>query len=410
MTSMLVPPTVPSVAAAPPAAVEASYYEPFDAEYCRGLMNGVISPICDGYFRPKIIGAEKLPKAGPAVLAANHSGTAFPYDAIVLDFALWRKDGLDPAAKYRSVFEPELSLVWWMRPFGIANLWRRGGGVDMTFDNFDRLLERGERVIYYPEGVPGIGKGFLKRYRLQRFSSSFVLLAARHGAPIHPVSVVNAEWVMPFHVTFPPLDRVMDRFFHVPFLPLPAGVLALLIPWMWYLALPAQMTFVIGDAIDAREVLREVGVVDYECPDRKLLAKAARNMRVRMQASLDAAVLAHGRRPYDWRSLLGGLKRSGRRIGRVLPTGWPLSFVRHERDLHRVPARNRLHAFIRDLDLAAFYLPLGWPLLSLSRRLRRPPYGFRGLTAAERAEREGAFVWRLSERPLPPRPAPPRGA
>jgi hypothetical protein len=69
-----------------------------------------------------------------------------------------------------------------------------------------------------------------------------------------------------------------------------------------------------------------------------------------------------------------------------------------------MPARNRLHRALRDLDLAAFYLPLGWPLLSLFRRLRRPPYGYRGLTRAERREAQGNFIWRLSERPLPPRP------
>jgi nitrite reductase/ring-hydroxylating ferredoxin subunit len=42
------------------------------------------------------------------------------------------------------MYERELALRWWMRPFGIDNFWRIAGGVDMTFDNFDRLLARGE--------------------------------------------------------------------------------------------------------------------------------------------------------------------------------------------------------------------------------------------------------------------------
>ena len=378
-------------------------YEPFDVDYCRDLLDKVIAPISDHYFRPRLIGVEKLPARGPIILAANHSGTAFPYDAIVFDFALWKQQGLTYESKLRSVFEPQLSQTWWMRPFGIDNLWRRGGGVDMTFDNFDRLLRRGDRVIYYPEGVPGIGKGFNRRYKLQRFSTSFVALGARHNVPIYPVSVVNAEWVMPFHVTFPPLDRLLDRFFGVPFLPLPLGVLALLIPWMWYLALPANMTFVIGDPIDARQVLRDVDVDDYERPDRPRLNRAAHAIRRHMQEDLDWAVRKYGDRPYDWRSLLREWVRGSRRLGRILPTGWPMSFVRHERDRARGPARNAWHAFLRDLDLVAFYLPFGWPLLTLSRQLRRPPYGFRGLTAAESAERQGAFVWSLGERPLPER-------
>jgi 1-acyl-sn-glycerol-3-phosphate acyltransferase len=384
----------------------AATYEPFDPAYCRDLLERAIGPLSDCYFRARIVGAEKLPAHGPVVIATNHSGTAFPYDAIVFDFALWQRDGLRPDAKCRSVFEKELTLAWWMRPFGVDNLWRRGGGVDMTFDNFERLLERGDRVIYYPEGVPGIGKGFPNRYRLQRFRTSFVRLAARHDVPIYPVSVVNAEWVMPFHITFGPLDRLMQRFFHVPFLPLPAGLLAVIFPWMWYLALPAHMTFVIGDPIDVWSVLHEVGVRDHEEPDRNALDRAAHRFRNRMQEELDRQVAAYGRAPYGWRSLLEGLRRARTRgiLRRVLPTGWPVAFIRNDRDRRRPPARNRFIGLLRDFDLLAFYLPLGWPLLSLVRRLRRPPYGYRGMTRDGARETQGTFIWRLSERPLPPRP------
>ncbi len=377
-------------------------YEPFSTEYCQALVREVIGPISDHYFRPRIIGAEKLPQDGPVILAANHSGTAFPYDAIVFDFALWQRDGMRADTKYRSVFEPALALAWWMRPFGVDNLWRRGGGVDMTYDNFERLIERSERIIYYPEGVPGIGKGFNRRYQLQRFRTSFVVLAAQYDVPVYPVSVVNGEWIMPFHVTFPPLDRLMQKFY-VPFLPLPAGILALIFPWMWYLALPAHLTFVIGDPIDVRQMLREEGATSYEHPNRPTRERTAARIRKHMQAELNGHVATYGDRPYDRQSLWSALRAAGKRIWRVLPTGWPLSFVRFDRDRTRPPARNRLHAFVRDLDLLAFYLPFGWPILSLCRRLRRPPYGSRGLSRAAAREQEGAFVWRLSERPLPPR-------
>ncbi len=396
MTATLTPaPTAPEA--------ENGCYEPLDLAYCKDLLRTAIAPLSDHYFRPRIIGADKLPAHGPAIIAANHSGTAFPYDAIVLDFALWRRERLQPDAKYRSVFEKELTLAWWMRPFGVDNLWRRGGGVDMTFDNFERLLERGDRVIYYPEGVPGIGKGFQHRYQLQRFRTSFVRLAARHDVPVYPLYVVNAEWVMPFHVTWPPLDRVMQRFFHVPFLPLPAGLLALVFPWMWYLALPARMTFVVGDPLDMRAVLRDVGASRYDDLDRNTLDRAAHRVRRIMQDHLDALVDEYGKRPYDWRSLLRSLWSARGRLRRVLPTGWPVAFIRNERDHFRRPARNRFVAFLRDADLIAFYLPLGWPLLSLFRHLRRPPYGYRGLSVRDAREVQGTFIWKLSERPLPPR-------
>ena len=284
-------------------AAGAATYEPFDAAYCRDLLKHAVGPLSDYYFRARVIGAEKLPAHGPAVIATNHSGTAFPYDAIVFDFALWRREGLRPEAKCRSVFEKELTLAWWMRPFGVDNLWRRGGGVDMTFDNFERLLQRGDRVIYYPEGVPGIGKGFQHRYQLQRFRTSFVRLAARHDVPIYPVSVVNAEWVMPFHVTFPPLDRVMQRFFHVPFLPLPAGLLAVVFPWMWYLALPAHMTFVIGDPIDVWSVAAR---------RRRGRSRRARSERARPRGAPVPQDDAGAVGPRRWRDTAGGRTTGGR--------------------------------------------------------------------------------------------------
>ena len=121
-------------------------YEPFEPEYIEDVIERVFGPVMAHWFRPRLVGGERLPRSGPAVLAANHSGNSFPYDGMVLDAMLWRREGYPREGKVRAVFEKELTTTWWMRPFGIDNFWRRGGGVDMTFDNFDRLLERGERA------------------------------------------------------------------------------------------------------------------------------------------------------------------------------------------------------------------------------------------------------------------------
>jgi 1-acyl-sn-glycerol-3-phosphate acyltransferase len=380
--------------------------EPFEPQYLRSLMDRVFGPIIDHYFRPRLIGHRRLPRRGPALLIPNHSGNAFPYDGMVLDGLLWARDGYPPDTKVRTVYEKELATTWWMRPFGIDNFWRRCGGVDLTFDNFDRLLGRGERLIYYPEGVPGIGKGFGRRYQLQRFSTSFALLAARHGAPVHPVSIVNAEWVIPFNYPLGWVDRLVQRLFRVPFLPLPGALLAILFPWAWYLALPARMVYVVGAPLDLRRLCAEEGV-DLASPQRERLQRVAERVRQQMQGDLDRHVARYGRSPYQARLLWRQLRRARRRgyplLRHILPSGWPLAFVRHERDRRRPPAGHRLQALARDWDLIGFYLPLGWPLLALLRRLRPPPYGYRGLTSQERRRREGAYHWRLAERPLPPR-------
>jgi 1-acyl-sn-glycerol-3-phosphate acyltransferase len=378
-------------------------YEPFDPQYTRAVIERVFDAASRHWFRPRLIGAEHLPETGPLILAGNHSGTAFPYDAIVLDATLWHHDDYCPERKLRPLFEKELTQAWWMRPFGLDNFWRRCGGIDTTFDNFDRLLAGGERVMYYPEGVPGIGKGFQNRYRLQRFSTSFVIMAARHRAPVVPVSIVNAEWVMPFNFTIPALDRFMQHRFHVPFLPLPGAPIAITFPWAWYLSLPARMVFVLGEAIDVRAMVDAEGVTDLENPDRAAMRRVADRVRDHMQKELDRNVARYGRWPYQARSLVRGLLDAIRRreLIRSTPLGWAWAFTRFHRDLERAPARNLVHAILRDWDLVGYYLPLGWPLLSLARNLRRPPCGYRGLDPETRRAREGNFVWTLADRPLP---------
>ncbi len=382
-------------------------YEPFDPRFARGLIEEVLAPIIDTYFRARLIGADRIPAEGPLVLAANHSGNAFPYDAVVLDTLLWRRDRFDPARKFRSMYEKQLAITWWMRPHGMDNFWRRAGAVDQTFANFDALLGRGDRVIYYPEGVAGIGKGFGQRYRLQPFRTSFVVLAARHRAPVYPVYVVNAEWIVPFNVTLPAVDRLVQRLFGIPFVPLPWALLAALVPCFWYLALPARMVFVVGEPIDVRAVARKEGIDDLERAGRPAVARVAECVRELMQDELDRHVRRYGRTPYQARSLARALARARHSlVGHILPTGWTPAFVRHERDARSQPARSVLDGLRRDWDLAAYYLPFGWPLIALTRRWRRPPCGYRGLSAAERREQEGSFFWDLRERPLPPKGAP----
>ena len=375
--------------------------DPLDAAWARSLERAVLAPLTDAYFRARIVGEERIPDHGPLVLAANHSGNAFPYDGIVLDALLWRRDRMREDAKLRTVYEHELSLAWWLRPFGIADFWRRGGGVDMTFENLDRLLARGDRVLYFPEGVPGIGKGFGRRYQLQPFHTSFVLLAARHRAPVIPVHVVNGEWLHPFGYTIAALDRLMQRVFGVPFLPLPIGLLAMVFPWVWYLVFPARLVFVVGEPLDVDGALQAEGITDVASPAREALERATGRLRERMQRELAGCVATYGRPRYGMRSFLRALRHG--RISRLLPTGWPLVFLRHERDRLRGPARSRLHAILRDWDLVGFYLPFGWPLLSLARALRRPPYGHRGLSHADVTHLEGEYLWRLGEHPLPAR-------
>jgi hypothetical protein len=161
------------------------------------------------------------------------------------------------------------------------------------------------------------------------------------------------------------------------------------------------MVFVVGDPIDVRALLRDEGAHDHHQPDRETVKRVAEKVRQIAQHQLDDAVDQYGQQPYDIPDLLAHLRTIRGRILRTTPLGWPFTFIQHERNRRRPPATHRLHAALRDLDILAYYLPFGWMVLALLRILRKPPYGYRGLSNAERIEQEGAYRWSLTTRPLP---------
>lgn len=374
-------------------------FDPIDFDYLYALAADVMSPVIDHYYRAEIHGSENLPEKGPAIVACNHSGNAFPHDAMVLDGLIWRHFDFKAEHKFRSVYSPKLAKVWWMRPFGLDNWWRRCGGVDMTFDNYDKLLRNGERIVYYPEGVPGIGKGFTRRYQLQHFYSSFVVLAAQHKISVTPVSCINAEFINPGNITFKWLDRLFDKMFGIPFLPLPSAIIGLLFPFFFYFGFPCQMVFVVGKPIDVRALILEDGG-DPDNLTREMALKAAERVRRIMQSELDKGVQKYGDKPYKMKEWWQKMKElRGRGFWKFMPTGWPYAFIQHERNRHRTPA-GALTNFFRDFDLLAFYLPMGWLLIALFRLIRKPPYGYRGLSRQERLKTDGSYLWKLEKRPI----------
>lgn len=367
-----------------------------DYNYVRSIAKELFGPVIDHYFRAELIGGEKISQKGPMILASNHSGNAFPHDAIVLDGLFWRQQGFKNETKFRSVYSPSLAATWWMRPFGIDDWWRRCGGVDMTFSNFDYLLKNGQKVIYYPEGIPGIGKGFSRKYQLQHFYSSFVILSVRRNIPVFPVYSVNSEYVNPTSITFKWLDRLSFKLLGIPFFPVPIVLLALIFPFMFYFAFPANMKFVIGDPIDVQKLLDELSK-DPGHPDKEDYNRVAEQIRTMMQDGLNASVRKYGKKPYNVKNWFRLMKALGWKAFRYFPTGWPYIFVRHVRDMERPAAKNKLHAFFRDIDILFYYLPFGWFFLALSRKLRKPPYGYRGMSSSERRKREGNYLWKLKE-------------
>lgn len=145
----------------------------------------LLGPVHDRWFRVRSVGGERVPARGPAILAANHSG-GLPWDAAMIWRDLLARPGaprlVRPIADH---FVPRLPFV--------GTVLARGGVVGGSAGNARALLERGEVVLIFPEGVPGIGKPFAERYRLRPFRVGHVELAIRHRVPVVPTAVVGAE-------------------------------------------------------------------------------------------------------------------------------------------------------------------------------------------------------------------------
>jgi 1-acyl-sn-glycerol-3-phosphate acyltransferase len=162
------------------------------------------------YFRVDSAGAEHIPARGPVILVANHGGV-LPVDAAMLCLDVLRQT--EPPRIPRAVadhFVPRLPLV--------STLFARLGAVSGTRANVRVLLERGELIAIFPEGVTGPGKPFRERYRIQSWRVGFAELAIRHGAAVVPVAIVGAE------ESWPVLMKVTAlRAFGTPYLPIPAS-------------------------------------------------------------------------------------------------------------------------------------------------------------------------------------------
>jgi 1-acyl-sn-glycerol-3-phosphate acyltransferase len=136
------------------------------------------------YFRVEVQGIENVPP-GRVLLIGNHSGQ-IPMDAAMVVAAMMLE--AEPPRLVRSMVEtwvPSLPIL--------SYLFVRWGQIVGTRENCQRLLEAGQPILSFPEGVTGISKPFAKRYQLQKFGHGFLRLALSTNTPIVPVSIIGAE-------------------------------------------------------------------------------------------------------------------------------------------------------------------------------------------------------------------------
>lgn len=180
-------------------------------------MRPVLEFLYRRYWRVQTDGLEHIPAHGGALLVGNHSG-GIPLDAAMIAAAIY----LD---------HPQQRLVRFLYDRFVAamplmgDFYNRLGSVVASFENARTLLQMGELVGIFPEGVEGVAKGIWRRYELQPFHSGFVRLSLLLQVPIIPTAVVGAEETYPVIGKWERLGP-LKQLLNVPYVPVTP-----LFPW-----------------------------------------------------------------------------------------------------------------------------------------------------------------------------------
>jgi len=347
------------------------YTEYYDFAYLKSVIKNVTDFIDKYYFRSRFIGFENIPQRNnpdrPLIYASNHSGMAFPWDAMIFGAGVLKLNNFDTYNAIRGLAAPMLSQSPLMNPYLIPNLWKKAGGIDATTLNFETMMQyKDSNVLIYPEGVPGIGKGFNKRYQLQRFATSFIRMSLKYKTDVIPVSTVNAEYINPYSYNSNAINKIVNKI-GIPFLPLGPSTLGILLqPWVFYCAFPANLTYVMGKRIKPYEMTDK----PFDKIERSDLIRIAEIVKTQMQEELDEAVSKYGKKPYSFKELCSSTMKNLSKAFYFYPSGWPLLFLEHER-LYNKSNGNPINIkkgffscikmIFRNPRVLAFYLPIiGW--------------------------------------------------
>ena len=350
------------------------YTEHFDMVFMESLCQEVIEML-KIYFRPIFVGFDEMPERNnperPIIYACNHSGMAFPWDAIVFATGVFQKHDYKMGKLFRPLAAPMLSASKLMNPFLLTDIWKRVGAIDATGLNFETMMHyQDSNVLIYPEGVPGIGKGFNNKYKLQPFSTSMIRMAIKYKTDIVGISCVNGEYINPGSYSIKAVNKVIQAI-GIPFLPVAIITPLLLVqPWLFYYAWPAKLTYILGNRYSPWKMIDK----PWEEVTQEDVKKVRDQIQADMQSELDKGVKEYGKKPYQWGEHIRNIFKHWRSLPYWTPLGWPALFSEYDRRYYQdreLPTRITRGLFRfwyivwKNPIVIAYFIPLlGWiPIL-----------------------------------------------
>jgi len=194
------------------------------------------------YFRLEVVGIENIPKKGPCIIAANHSGF-IGLDALILYHSI---------KKYRRRIPKVLAHPLWFKTSVTKNVMLRFGFYEAKMSIGRELLERNRALIIFPEGEQGNFKPSAQMYQLQPFRSGLVRLAVETGAPIIPTLVTGAEEA---NINLKQLK--LPKFLDDVLLPIPLNILPLPTKWCIHILSPIDLPYS-SDQTHNRNLISEI--------------------------------------------------------------------------------------------------------------------------------------------------------
>lgn len=235
-----------------------------DPDYIRFYSKTLFKLVSDFYWRVEYKGIENIPTKGRALLVGVHRGF-MPLDGVMALHTIFRTTGRIP----RFLTHPALLKF----PF-LANFITKLGGVVACQESADRVLQSGELLGIFPEGIHGAFRLYRESYKLHPFGrEAFVKLALRHRAPIVPFVTLGSAEILPIVARI--RSRRWTKYAGWPFIPITPIFPFLPIP------LPTKWHTLFLPPVQVEQFPPEVA------EDPAVVKALSSEVRGRMQAALD---------------------------------------------------------------------------------------------------------------------------